>query len=252
MRVLTLLLLTTSLVAVAGCHPHRIGHGFAFGMARRPLSVGDRLVCPDQVGDLQRSAQAADGLSCAYSGPRNEAVQLSLTALGGADVETRLASLETTLKAELPAAASSTHGPGVYVGHDKGSSEAHIDFPGFHLNASDDKASIRLPGVAIDSDGGDAKVSTGAGGQGGTEVQAHNGGAEIRTGGVNANGAELTYLLASDTPGPTGYRVVGYRAKGPAKGPLVVAVFRARGQGRHDDNIDNHELDKLIDMNVHS
>ncbi len=248
MRAAPALVLATSLTAVAACHPRHIG---AFGMASRPVTVVDRLVCPGSVGDLQRSGEASDGRSCAYSGPRDEAVQLSLTPLDGLSAQARLATLDATLKSELPATASTPHGEGVYVGADKGASTAHIDLPGFHLNASNDKANIRLPGVSIDADGDDAKVTTAAGGLGGTQVQAHRGGAEIRTGGVNANGVQLTYLLASNTPGPGGYRVVGYRAKGPLHGPLVVATFRAKGENHHGDELDNKGLEDLLALNAH-
>ena len=250
MRALPSVLLVASLVAICACHPRRLSRA-SFGSPAHPISVGEALVCPDHVGDLQRSSAAADGRSCAYAGPQDEDVQLSLMPLGGQDAEARLATLDGTLRSELPAASAAAHGQGVYVGADKGTGEAHIDLPGFHLNASDDKAGIRLPGVSINADGDDAKVSTSLGGHVRADVQAHDGGAEIRTGGVNANGAALTFLLASNTPGPGGYRVVGYRAKGPAKGPLVVAVFRARGEDRRGDSVDEHGLDRLVDMNVH-
>ena len=39
-------------------------------------------------------------------------------------------------------------------------------------------------------------------------------------------------------------------AKGPAAGPLVVGVFKAREHGHHDD-VGGHGLGSLIDMNVH-
>ena len=240
------------LVTASACHPKRLHHGQGLGFATRPLSVGQTLDCPDQVGSLTRTAKAADGRSCAYDGPQEEQVQLSFMPLDGATPETRLASLDQSLKAELPAAATPpANGTGVYVGSDKAGDHAHIDLPGFHLNASGDKASIRLPGVSINADGDDAKVTTGREGHETSVVNAHQGGAEIRVGGVNANGADMTYLLASDTPGPTGFRVVGYMAKGPAAGPLVVGVFHARQHEHGGDNMSDHGLDRLIDMNVH-
>ena len=247
----TAVLLAVS-VAASGCHPKRLHHGEGLGFATRPLSVGQTLDCPDQVGSLTRTDQAADGRSCAYDGPQEEQVQLRFISLDGATPEARLAGLDQTLKAELPAAsAAAANGPGVYVGSDKAGDHAHIDLPGFHLNASGDKASIRLPGVSINADGDDAKVTTGPEGHENSVVSAHPGGAEIRVGGVNANGADMTYLLASDIPGPTGFRVVGYMAKGPAVGPLVVGVFHARQHDHGGNNMSDHGLDRLIDLNVH-
>ena len=241
------------LVALGGCHPKPLSQAGGLGFAHRPLSVGRILTCPERVKGLTRTAQAADGHSCVYNGPQAEQVQLSLIPLDGATPETRLASLNQTLKAELPAADTPvSSGEGVYVNGDEAEHHAHIDLPGFHLNASDGKATIQMPGVSINADGDDAKVTTGAGGHASTVVSAHPRGAEIRIGGVNANGADMTYLLASDSPGPAGFRVVGYMAKGPVSGPLVVGVFRARQHEHGANGMADHGLNRLIDMNVHA
>ena len=245
------LVLLGVLLTAAACHPKRLHRGEGLGFASRPLSVGQSLTCPDQVGDLTRTAQGADGRSCAYDGPHEEQVQLSFMPLDGAPPETRLAHLGQSLKAELPVAAMSSN-PGVYVGGDKAGDHAHIDLPGFHLNASNDRASIQLPGMTINADGEDAKVTTGSEGHQNSVVSAHPGGAEIRVGGVNSNGADMTYLLASDTPGPTGFRVVGYMAKGPSAGPLVVGVFHVRQHDHGGNDMTDHGLTRLIDMNVHA
>ncbi len=239
--------------ALSACHPRSLHRGEGLGYARRPMTVGQILVCPDQVGDLSRTAKGEDGHTCTYDGADEEQVQLSLMPLDGATPDTRLASLGQTLKAELPAAgADAANGHGVYVGGDEAGHHAHIDLPGFHLNASDGKASIHMPGISINADGGDAKVTTGPEGHENSVVSAHPGGAEIRVGGVNSNGADMTYLLASDTPGPTGFRVVGYMAKGPSAGPLVVAVFHAREHDHGGDDLAAHGLSRLLDMNVHA
>ena len=71
-------------------------------------------------------------------------------------------------------------------------------------------------------------------------------------GGVNANGADLTYILASDTPDPSGFRVVGYMAKGPSAGPLVVGVFRVREHDHGHKDMNDLGVSRLIDMNVHA
>ena len=213
------------------------------------MTVGQKLVCPGQVGMLTRTSLAPDGRSCGYAGPKQEQVRLSLTPLDGATAETKLASLDQTLRAELPAGAG--QGAGVHDGGDEAGDHAHLDLPGFHLDASDGRASIRMPGVSINADGDDAKVTTGPEGHENSVVRAHPGGTEIRVGGVNANGASLTYLLASDTPGPTGFRVVGYMARGPAAGPLVVGVFRVREHDHGHNDMNDLGVSRLLDMNVH-
>ncbi len=43
-----------------------------------------------------------------------------------------------------------------------------------------------------------------------------------------------SFILASDTPGPSGYKMVGYEARGPQTGPLVVATMMAKTDD-HDE-----------------
>ena len=250
MRIRYLLPSLAAVLPLAACHPKPLPKGLALASDTRPMLTLDRLNCPSTVGALTRTGEAGDGRSCTYAGPRSEDVTLLLAPLDGQTADARLAGIDAGMKAEAPEAAGGpSHGPGVYVSGDADHDQAHIDLPGFHLNASDGKASIRMPGVAIDADGDNAKVATGWAGARGATVNAHNGGAEIRAGGVGANGADVTYLLASDTPGPSGYRVVGYVAKGPAHGPLVVGEFRIR---QHEDNgNEDHGVDRLVDLNVH-
>ena len=54
--------------------------------------------------------------------------------------------------------------------------------------------------------------------------------------------------LAADRPGPTAYRAVGYLARGPVAGPLVVASFKATDQ--HQDWRGDHDLNALLALNV--
>ncbi len=245
--------LVAAACALSACHPKPLHRGEGLGFARKPMTVGTSLVCPDHLEALIRTAQSTDGQSCAYNGPRQEQVELRITPLAGATLEAKLALLDQTLKTELPSAAAlPASGQGIYVGGDQTGHHAHIDLPGFHLNASDGKASIQMPGVSINADGDDAKVTTGRQGHESSVVNAHPGGTEIRVGGVNADGLDTTYLLASDTPGPSGFRVVGYRAKGPPAGPLVVGVFRIREHDHGHNEMSDLGVSRLIDMNVHA
>ncbi len=253
MRGLRAGLIVAAAGAAAACHPKPLGHSAGIGDAHRPLTVGRTLICPGEVGALTRTAQASDGRSCAYDGPRQEQVQLSFMPLDEAGPEAKLAGLERTLRMQLPSAiATADNGAGVHVGGDEAGHHAHIDLPGFHLNASGGRASIRMPGVSINADGDDAKVTAGPEGHETSVVSAHPGGTEIRVGGVNANGADMTYLLASDTPGPSGARVVGYMAKGPSAGPLVVGVFRVRDHEHGDNDVNDLGVSRLVDINVHA
>jgi hypothetical protein len=243
------LVLTAAMALVAACHPRRLHPGEAFGSDNRPMRVVHRLDCPDAVAGLQRTAEAADGAQCSYKGSQGEDVTLALTALNGQSPDARLAALNGSLAADLPPPPPGSTPPasGVYVSDGGGRDRAHIDLPGFHLDASDGKATIRMPGVSVDADDDNATVS--AGGPRGAQVVAHDGRAEIKAGGVGPNGADVTYLLASDVAGPNGYRAVGYVAKGPTSGPLVVAEFRTRQHDQH--NLTDRGVRRLVDLNVH-
>ena len=108
MRLRSSALLATALFSVAACHPREIHHGGLFHHHDdRPMRVAGKLDCPDQVDELTRTAEAADGASCTYSGPQSEDVQLSLMSLDGATPDARLVTLDQSLKAEVPGAAGS-------------------------------------------------------------------------------------------------------------------------------------------------
>lgn len=210
------------------------------------------LNCPESSADLTRVSAAPDGRSCAYRGPDGETVDLSLVSLDGAAPKTALQPIEADLRGDLPTVAG--HGATVKIDAEEnggGRDRANIDLPGFHIHADGDKAQIQLPGVSINADGDKAQVHAGWAGLGNATVNAHEGGAEIRAGGVGPQGANLTYVLASDTPGPSGYRAVGYIARGPSNGPLVVAVFKAKTEDRGGGRRING-LDHLLALNMRS
>ncbi|MGI9168967.1 MAG: hypothetical protein ACR2FH_02155, partial [Caulobacteraceae bacterium] len=59
------------------------------------------------------------------------------------------------------------------------------------------------------------------------------------------SGIRRSFILASDNPGPGGYKTVGYEARGPVGGPLVVASAKAKS----DDNLKDDMRD-LLRLNV--
>jgi hypothetical protein len=121
---------------------------------------------------------------------------------------------------------------------------ARIDLPGLHINAHGDKADIRVLGADIHTDGDHADVST-AVGAGDAAIHAGPAGAEIRAVKVGRHADQLVFILAGDASGPGGYKAVGYIARGPTNGPLVVGTFKSKGDGDH-----NRDLQRLIDLNV--
>jgi hypothetical protein len=127
-----------------------------------------------------------------------------------------------------------------------GRDAAKIDLPGLHIDADGDKADVRILGIEVHGEGDHADVKAPFGNKGAV-IHAGPGGAEIRTGSVGEHSADLMFLLAGNNAGPTGYRVVGYIARGPIGGPLVVAEFKSRRKGERDAG---NDVERLVNRNV--
>lgn len=125
-----------------------------------------------------------------------------------------------------------------------------IDMPFLHIDAGDTGARVRGLGMAIDADESGRAVMNGSWNGKRAQINAHDGGVEMRFGAVGERRADLTYIVASDAPGPGGYKAAAYVARGPVAGPLVVATGRSRDEvrGRDDDSVD--DLRRLVDRNV--
>jgi hypothetical protein len=236
-------LVGASALALAGCHRSETAnsHKLERSMRRDPVRVISKLECPEKQGDLKRVSMAADGFSCAYAGDEAE-VLLRLVPLNGGDAEAALAPIETDLKSLMP-----TVRPTADVksadGHKANRTSIHL--PGIRIDASDDGADIKIGHLTINSDDGAAEVKIdknvtvnadeGEGeGEGGVNIRASDEGAEIRHS-KRGDSIRSTLILASDKA-PSGYRVVGYEARGPKGGPIAVATVKAknRDEGDHD------------------
>jgi hypothetical protein len=114
---------------------------------------------------------------------------------------------------------------------------------------------VKVFGVHVKADGDYADVKTSRGLKN-TVVHAGPSGAEIVAEDVTGKNASLVYVLAAGKhAGASGYDAVGYVAKGPAAGPLVVGEFRARrseghGASGHVEDGDHGDLGRLIDRNL--
>jgi len=275
MRHLTLLA-AASLLALTACSPKvEVSHQERrLSGKREPMRVISKLDCPERQGELTRTSAAADGQTCVYTG-RNAEVTLSLVALNGGDAEAALAPIEADLKGLMPAIksppppqppGSKPQGetarislPGIKIdAHDKG---ADIKIGGLTINANDETAEVKVAkNVTIrDGDatrrvtertsGGGSNVSVRASNdeEGDVDIHASDDGAQIRqrSGG---DGVRATLILASDKAA-SGYRVVGYEARGPKGGPLAVAVVKAKGRDGSDHDI-FEEMKTLVRHNV--
>jgi hypothetical protein len=238
-------------MALAGCVEHTQYSGVAMSRAgHEPLRRLTALTCPEREGELVRRAQAADGQSCDYDGPDGRTVRLSLLALDGRAPTEALAPLKAQLRGLVPV--STARVPPVE--RSEPGEHTSIDLPFFHVHTVGDHAEVKMFGVHVKADGDYADVKTSHGLKN-TVVHAGPSGAEIVAEDVSGKNASLVYVLAGKRGGPSGYAAVGYVAKGPAAGPLVVGEFRARegeghGFGGHVHDGDHGDLDRLIERNL--
>lgn len=138
---------------------------------------------------------------------------------------------------------------------------AHVRAPGLRVDAQGDKASVRLPGMRIDADGDRANIKIGgitiraddrnsqvnvASDREVVSVDASDGAARIRTS-APGEAIRAAFLMTADQPSSTGWRVVGYEARGPAGGPIIVATVR--GKDRNENRVFD-AAKALVTLNV--
>ncbi|MBW8892327.1 MAG: hypothetical protein JF617_09265 [Burkholderiales bacterium] len=265
-----------ALVALAACSPKvEVAHKDGKGMGRHePLRAISKLDCPDKQGELTRVSAAADGQACVYAG-QNAEVTLKLVALNGGDAEAALAPIEADLKTLMPAIKSPptppTPGgkprgdsarislPGIRIdAHDKG---ADIKIGGLTINANDDTAEVKVAknvtvrdgdttrkvGERVSGGNSNVSVKTSDDEEGDVDIHATDQGAQIRQR-RRGDGVRATLILASDKA-TSGYRVVGYEARGPKGGPLAVAVVKAKGRDGSDHDV-FEDMKTLVRRNV--
>jgi hypothetical protein len=255
--VLTLSLMAVAVASLTACQRQKRAEIVVGGHA---LVVSARLVCPEHQGRLDRIAQTPDGLSCRYSAPNGAEVVLSKTRLDGRPVDEVLQATERDLAALLPTPPSLQQ-PGKSVVSNQVASEAgdhdssentRIDLPGLHIQTEGDNASVRLPGVNINARGDNAHISTGIGELKNATIDATDGAVRITSNMTDAGNADQTWMIATDAAGAAGWRTVGYVARGPLTGPLVLATVRSRAehQHAHSGNGDIEDIRRLVNLSV--
>jgi len=258
MKAKTLGLLAVSALAISACHPKSLKHNDFANVAisstssdhdeddsAPALKAPASLDCPDREGDLNRTAEASDGRSCDYAGPGDETVHLTLVDLAGRSVLDTVAPIKAELNAlvHVPAGGAPVS---VEASKDEGGDHAKVDLPFLHVDADGQKAKVKLFGFNIDAQGETTTINGGHGSKN-TVVKAGPGGAQVVAEDVGKSNASLVYILAGDTPGPSGYRAVGYVARGPAAGPLVIGEFKTKGD-HHTDS--EHDVNRLVERNL--
>ncbi|HLZ76466.1 hypothetical protein [Phenylobacterium sp.] len=209
-----------------------------------PLRAPAKLDCPAASADLTRTAQSPDGQWCDYAGQHGETVRLRLAPLNGQTPSEALAPERAQLHGLVPV----YHQP-MPISYSGGDS-ADVNVPFVHVHKDGDKADVRLFGIFHivghdhDSDFDHDRA------QEHTSVHAGLRGAEVVADKVGRNNASLVYVLAGSHRYSSGYRAVGYVAKGPTAGPLVVAEFRSPVNSHRDNDTGHLDLDRLIDLQL--
>ncbi len=218
-----------SLAACDPPHPH--------AHAKSSLRTVSSLDCPDTQGDLTRTARADDGRSCDYGDSAGDRIGLRLVALDGGDLKAALAPIEAQVRLEVPSGADPSR-----AGAGADNDRVDIDLPGIHIHANGKDGetgageSVKIGAGAAGGGNPDA-----GNGKGGVVIDAHDKGAEIHVD-EPGGGVRQTFVLASDKPGPNGFRVAGYEARGPSGGPIVVATVLTKSQEDDDPRDDVRDL----------
>lgn len=233
--------------------------------AKGVLKVVEALQCPQTMGSLTRKGSAsAGGAVCTYVGPKGAEVSLHLVPLDGEPPADILKAFERRLSGDLPRAVeqlaaseaaaarasasaevaadtaeaaaataerASVRAPGVAI--DAHGDDASIRLPGMRIETRGDKASVRIGGFHIDADDSDGSARiTGSGGDGdNVSINARDDAAEIRAS-AGGDATRVSWILTDNRPSESGWRLVGYEARGPVGGPLVVATVRSRDTNR--------------------
>ncbi|MBS0362485.1 MAG: hypothetical protein JSR98_13995 [Proteobacteria bacterium] len=213
-----------------------------------PLRVASRLDCPTTTGELTRTTQSPDGKWCDYAGERGETVRLRLMPLNGQTPSQALAPTRATLHALAPVYRKAM--PVNYS--DQPGDSADVNVPFVRVHKDGDRSDVRLFGIFHIVGHDHDHNADGGWDRGHEHASVHAGfrGAEVVADKVGRSNASLVYVLAGSHRYASGYRAVGYVAKGPVTGPLVVAEFRSP-VNNHRDNDDGHlDLDRLIDRQL--
>ena len=153
--------------------------------------------------------------------------------------------------AEAASSGDSAHisAPGMQI--DAEGDRARVSLPGIHVDADGDKANVRIGGFTIRADDSQARISgtgrvPGSSTEESVSIQALDNAAVVHSR-APGEATRQTWRLTDDTPSDAGWRMVGYEARGPRGGPIVVATVRVR-ERRSDDVFEDAK--DLVALNV--
>ena len=249
LRLKTVAGIALAALAASACHPLHLHHD-------RLMVVAARLDCPETDGLLTRVSAAPDGNSCIYQHRNGDDVTVTRLALNGQTPQAALAPIDADLKTLVPAPPPPTASSGASASSEAAKAEsgdsndnANVDVPGVHVQAHGDNADVNVMGITVHARGEKANVQIGNGANSISVVgNGESEDAQVRVSEVNSTNARITYVLAGAAAGPSGYRSVGYLARGPVTGPLVVVVVKSRIN--HGGMQVDRDLRRLLDLNV--
>jgi hypothetical protein len=239
-----LFILCVSAYALAACDPAvRITKREETSHEGEPVRAVSELNCPEHQGDLTRTETAADGLSCTYAGPRGAEVTLQLVHLAeGQSASEALAPFEVGLRALMPHTVERA-GDSPLVSVQSGGDSTRVRLPGVSVDEGGGRSSVRIGPILIESDASE----TDADHPGETvSVNANDNAAEVRTR-SEGDALRATYILTDEEASEAGWRLVGYEARGPVAGPIVIAVVHSKDR---DEDVVFDAAKDLVSLNV--
>lgn len=246
--------------------------------ARGVLKVVDALQCPQTMGSLTRKGSAhAGGTVCTYTGAKGAEVSLHLAQLEDSSVDEVLQAFQTRLSREMPlttarlraaeasaaaeaaradADAARADADAAHADAVAASDSASVQAPGVHIETRGDNADVKLPGINIESRGDRSSVRIGGiniqsndgsgsvnirSGDDRVSIQSHADSTEVRTS-TGGDSTRITWVLTDPQASEAGWRLVGYEARGPKGGPIVIATVRSRDSERGQVFADARDL----------
>ena len=226
------------------------------------------LQCPESEGVLTRKGSASpDGQSCHYVGPRGTEVELRLVNLVNTTAETALDRIQNELPGDNPQPLKPLEPLEPLEPMSGSSKTTSVEIPGLKVEENGVRSTVRLPGMKIESDGDRSEVRIGglvirSDGKS-DKSQVHIKGPDEQNASVTVNSDEqATHVsalsqrnsirasyrrIAVQLPVAAEWSAVGYEARGPLGGPMVVAIVRSRAN--NDDRVFNAAKD-LVTLNV--
>ncbi|WP_332660346.1 methyltransferase type 11 [Brevundimonas sp.] len=181
---------------------------------------------PAAVAQLRASADA-DKARMAADDARAAAADAEASAADAAAASADAAAA----RADASADRASVHAPGVAI--EAEGDDASVRLPGMRIETKGDQASVRIGGFHIDANDSDgsARVRASSGGGDSVSVNAQNDAAEIRTS-AGGEATRTSWILSDNRETESGWRMVGFEARGPVGGPLVIATIRSKDSNR--------------------